>query len=223
MSENTGKNPYLSWPAKGSEKSMYFDLAREVIGMHGVEVYIIRNEYVNVDSLFGEDRQPVLDNATKMVVLINNAQEGTSGSIMFSKYGFTDHTTMSFSIAIKEWYDKFPVGSRPNEGDLIFVPDWSEWGPSDLYKITFVDKSSVGGYFPLGEKFAFELEAEKWNYASEHLNTGIPEIDMSEDSQSNDDDINPVLAVEDIADNTTVQTAGEAFVSFDETNPFGMP
>jgi len=223
IDDQSGKNPYLSFPAKKSEKDLLFNLARETIAIHGIEVWYIRNDYVNVDKLFGEDRQPVLDNATKIVMLLNNAKDGTAGSIMYTKYGFSDHTTVSLSISIKEWYNHFPVKSRPNEGDILFIPDWGEWGPSDLYKITFVDKSAIGGYFPLGEKFAFELEAEKWNYASEHLKTGIASLDISEDGQSNDEAVNPNLSAEDIADNAKVQEMGNAFVSFSEKNPFGNP
>lgn len=215
------KNPYFSYPNIPSEKSLYFDLAAECVDIHGLDIYYIRNDLVNVDDFYGEDRIPNLTNATKITVMLTNAREGTMGEAIFSKFGFQDKTTISFTIAIKEWYAKFTAGSRPNEGDILYVPSFGQWGASDFYKLTFVDKSALGGYFPLGDKKTFTIEAEKWAYSSEKLDTGNAEIDAAELEVTLDTTIAPNLANEALNDTAQSTAIINTFLSFDESNPFG--
>ena len=215
------KNQYFGFPNKPSEKNLYFDLASESVNIHGFEIYYIKNELVNVDDFYGEDRIPNLDNATKIVVMLTNAREGVSGEAIFSKFGFQDKTTISFTFAIKEWYEKFGVSTRPNEGDIMYVPNWNEWGASDFYKLTYVDKQALGGYMPLGDKRTFTVEAEKWVYASEHLDTGIADIDLAEVTSSLDVEIAPDLINDAINDKVVATALTNTFVDFSESNPFG--
>lgn len=218
------KNPLFNFTSVTPERQLLDDLSAEIISIHGLEVYYIRNNYDNVDHLFGEDRLPNLDNFTKIVVYVNNAAEGFNpASLMYTKFGFQDMSTISLSIAIKEWNQMFPGILRPNEGDLIYIPATDTFGPSEFLKITFVDKLEIGGFFPLGRHHTFELECEKWRYSSEDLATTNATIDAVETEMTLDSIKAPNLANDFINDNATVETASDAIIDFSESNPFGEP
>lgn len=227
----SGKNYLFDTQSPGlrtNERDLLMSLNREVIGIQGVEVYYLPNKYSTVDSLFGEDRTPLLNVAKKIVVYIKDAYDGMAGGAIYSKFGFSNQQTMDLVISVLQWETTFPSSVpgntiRPMEGDIIYLPRWSKWGPTDFLKISFVDKFDANGYFPLGEHYAFELSCEKWSYSNEHINTGIPEIDSQEAAFSNDIAINANFDNDQDAQNVVIQTKANEVLQFSASNPFGMP
>ena len=213
------KRTLYNFTSVSTERQLLDDLAAEIIEIHGLEVYYIPNAYANVDQLFGEDRLPNLTNATKIVVYVNGGDN--TDNVMFSKFGFHDMSTISLSLAIKEWNTIFPGKLRPLEGDLIYIPGTDTFGPSEFLKITFVDKLEIGGYFPLGRHHTFELECEKWRYSSEVMDTTVTVVDNVE-LNSNDAVQFPGLVNELNKDNTTIETTADSIIDFSEDNPFGV-
>jgi hypothetical protein len=216
------KSPYLDNVGFSAEKNLLGVLQQEAINLYGINVYYIKNNYTNVDDLFDEDRLPVLTNAFQLAVQLKDAYEGKMGSPMFSKFGFQDQSTISLLVSLKEWVE-VTSGTmiRPREGDLIYVPSWNSYGPSDMFKITFIDKYETEGYHPLGSKNLVELECEKWSYGSEELNTGVAEVDAVETENSNDATAFPTMANEPTKANSVVQTVANSFAVFQTENPFG--
>jgi hypothetical protein len=67
----------------------------------------------------------------------------------------------------------------------------------------------------------YKLQVELFQYASEKINTGIPEIDVFEDLKSLDITINPdVDTVDSYGDNNKYR-AEAVDILFNENNPFG--
>lgn len=224
----SGKNSHFITQAQGArqnERDLLMNMNREVISQAGVEVYYICNKYVNVDSIFGEDRKPILDNAKKIVMYVKDATAGIQGNAVYTKFGYSNEHTMDFILSVKEWKEVFPVAdgnsTRPLEGDLIYIPRWSEFGGTDFWKITFCDKYDANGFFPLGDHYAFTISTEKWSYSSEHIVTGIAEIDAQEQESSADITVNDNMQGLPDAQNDVIETKADSILDWSESNPFG--
>lgn len=216
------RSEYFNHVANANERGLLLSLTQEVVNHYGVDVYLIPNDYVNVDALYGEDRKPVLTNAIKIVVYVTHAAQGYDGSATFSKFGFFNPSNIDLTVSRKEW-DEVAGTIRPTEGSIIYIPSWDTFGPTDFLKVDFVDKFEVDGFFPLGTHPSFTLQCSKWVYSSEDISTGIPEIDSQIPNFTNDVSINPNGNPTDMIDNNTVSRIGEQIIDFSANNPFGNP
>ena len=205
-----------------NERSVMMDINRELIAQNGFEVYYIQNPFTNVDPLYGEDRFFQLNAAQtkKLVVYLKDAQGGYEGGAFFSKFGFQNRQQSEFIVSVKEWQLIFGA-LRPLEGDLLYLPRWNQFGPTDFMRVNFVDKFDSNGFYPLGEHFTFTLQTEKWSYSSEKMATGVPEIDSQEAQFSADVAVNPDLNAEALKDNVSVQTLSDPIIDWNVNNPFG--
>ena len=226
------KSQYIiSNPAQNSERRLIESISQEQINLFGVEVYIIPNEYNNVDAFFREDRMPELTKAFKLPVMFQNAQEGYSGEAAFSKFGFVNHQEFDFVVSAKEWRETAalngvigPGAIRPMEGYIVYVPtqdEYPDFGASDFFRIRYIDKFEGNGWFPLGVHHTLLITCEKWSYSSENLATGVPAIDANKQESSLDVTVRPDVNTDPWANNNVVQSMSDSFVAFDETNPFG--
>lgn len=229
------KLPYIQVsPAQNSERRLIESCSQELTQLFGTEVYIIPNEYNNVDLFFREDRNPTLTKAFKVPVILQDAQSGYTGGAMFSKFGFENIQEFNFYISSKEWREVAAQNGltgnaliRPMEGYIVYVPimdDQPAMGATDFFKIKFVDKYDGSGWFPLGVHHTLVCTCEKWTYSSEDLATGVEEIDSSESDYSANVTINPNVNSDLWASNAAVQTMSDNFVewnAFDSANPFG--
>ena len=205
-----------------NERSLLMDINREIVAQNGIEVYYIQNPFTNVDSMYGEDRffQLNADQTKKLVVYVKDAQGGYEGGAFFSKFGFQNRQQSEFIVSVKEWQLIFN-NLRPLEGDLIYLPRWNQFGPTDFMRVNFVDKFDANGFYPLGDHYTFNLQTEKWSYSSEKMSTGIPEIDSQEVQFSADITVNPNLNAEKLKDNVSVQTLSDPIIDWNVNNPFG--
>jgi len=221
----SGKNAAFITNAMGAllnERSVVMELSREIISQYGVEVYYIQNPFTNVDLLYGEDRFLELQaaNTKAIVVYVKDAQEGYEGGAFFSKFGFQNKQNADFLVSRATWNEVFGT-LRPMEGDLLYIPRWNAFGPTDFMRVTFVDKFDVSGFYPLGDHYTFTISTEKWAYSSEKMNTGVADIDAQEAQFSNDITVNPNLEAELTKVNDVVQTNADAVALWDVNNPFG--
>jgi hypothetical protein len=74
--------------------------------------------------------------------------------------------------------------NRPAEGDLLFFPL-----TGGLFEIKFVKHQDP--FYQLGKLYVYKLQVELFQYASEHMQTGIKEIDAFEGLKTFDTDIIP--------------------------------
>ena len=105
--------------------------------------------------------------------------------------------------------------NRPNEGDLIYYPL-----TKGLFEIKFVKHQEP--FYQLGKLYTYKLDIELFQYSSEKINTGIPEVDVFEDLKTFDVTQNTVEEATGFADNQAFKDkATSENAVFDENNPFG--
>lgn len=126
--------------------------------------------------------------------------------------------------------------NRPVEGDLIYFPMIGK-----IFEIMFVDNKPT--FFQMGRLQSYDLRCELFEYSSERINTGNTEIDLIEDTYTQDvlnyqftlEDGTGVYKSEDggtflqefiiettqpTANNNYFQFQGESIIDFSERNPF---
>ena len=100
-------------------------------------------------------------------------------------------------------------------GDLIYYPL-----TKGLFEIKFVKHQEP--FYQLGRLYTYKLDIELFQYSSERINTGVPEIDMFEDLKTFDVTQNTVEEATGFADNQSFKDkAISENAIFNESNPFG--
>jgi len=130
-------------------------------------------------------------------------------------------------------------GSRPKEGDLVFVPFMNS-GNGAIYEIKFVEHEDV--FYQHGRLYTYVLSCDLFTYSSERLDTGNTAVDSIE-TRYTTDTLNYQTLLEDgdmllheesdwilqefnlvdtvrTANNTTIRRLADDYVDFSERNPF---
>jgi hypothetical protein len=129
------------------------------------------------------------------------------------------------------------VNTRPREGDLIYLPLTNK-----VYVIKFVEHEAI--FYQLGGLQTYDLRCELFEYSSEDLNTGVPQIDILEKDYSINVGINDLAELDanghivideftgrpnvannysindPFADNDSLQIKSDLFLDFSEKDPF---
>lgn len=159
-----------------SEQSLVQDLVDEQIKLFGMDVFYI-------------PRQMVIDTALNDVVLskfkqyymiemmlINVEGFGGSGSLAMSKFGLKISDEMSLAVSKRRWRQfaatkiKTTVPTRPNEGDLIYVPM-----TKNTYEIKYVEREAP--FYQLGKNYIYSMDCELMQNADNQFETGVDELD----------------------------------------------
>lgn len=74
------------------------------------------------------------------------------------------------------------IPSRPCEGDLLYFPMTDA-----MFELKFVQYQDP--FYQIGKLFVYKLQVELFQYASEHITTGIPDIDAFESLKTYDTSI----------------------------------
>ena len=121
-----------------------------------------------------------------MLEMYIETTEGFAGEQeLVSKFGLEIREDTTFVIAKRRWQNQVDnkansiVDGRPNEGDLIYVPLMNSF-----FEIQFVEDQEP--FFQLGNLPVYKLKTTKFEYSSEKIDTGRPEIDIAEDRLSID-------------------------------------
>lgn len=176
-------------------------MSDEVINQKGITVKWMRNPHVNVDETYVEDRLPELEKAKDVQILIDEPANPISDNPIFAKFGYLQKAHLKFSIAVMEWKRVFGT-YRPTEGDIFYIPQYSDYGETNFFKVQFVDQSVEAGWNTLGNYGFVTCTAEKWIYASENIgDTGYESIDANNEAESNDVKVNEFLENEPFAQN----------------------
>jgi len=210
-------NPHFKHIDAANEQELYHDLAEELIQMAGVDVYYIKAEGLqgsDFDSLFGENRFEKLGEGIQIEMFIEGSETPYGGSDMFSKFGLTQAQTVSFLVSYRRFEDMFDM--RPREGDFVYIPKFDKRTPADIFRISFVDVDKHQ-FEPLGTTLFFHLSTERARYSHESINTGVDELDAVAADMPNGTDLDN----DTNADNDLIQSLGDMFQNFDESNPFG--
>ena len=222
------------------EQNLIESLIIEAIKIYGEDMYYVPRKLGNFDALYTADDQSIYDQAY-MVEFYIKSVDGFSGDGNFlSKFGLEIRDQVVFSIAQKVFNQEigaYTTLTRPLEGDVIYFPLNNK-----VFQIKYVNKFEM--FYQLGALQTWELTCELFEYSDEVFNTGIPEIDRIQLTQSTNvldyaikdennlplkDEENNFITVEKFGSldsiigtgaNETIQTESMDFIDFSHKDPF---
>lgn len=209
-------NPYFHHIDADNERELHHDLAAEMVQMAGINVYYVKATGLSgeFDSLFGDNRFQTLEEATEIEMLLENMELPYGGGDIYSKFGLSMNQTATFIVAYKRFEEVF--GTRPKEGDYIYIPLWNDRSPASIFRINYVDVDKYQ-YEPLGNPLYYQMSTERAKFSHETISTGLDELDAVGASLLNDDSVENDRA----ATNDLIEDLGDIFQQFDEQHPFG--
>jgi hypothetical protein len=149
----------------------------ETIKINGVDCYYIPNENESArDLIYGEDPLKRFTASYPLELYITNVDGYEGEREFFSKFGLEIRNNMSVIVSKRSFARWVPqTYRRPQEGDLIYIPFFSQTG--EMYEIKYVNYSEA--FYVLGNKYPYfyKLELEKFKYSQEDIDTGVPDID----------------------------------------------
>lgn len=171
-----------------AEQLFHDDVILEAISHYGQNFFYIPRTLVAKDEILGEDRLSRFKHAYGIEMYMENA-EGFEGQGAFvQKFGYMVEYTATLTVSRRRWdqlvgrYGSTIIPSRPCEGDLLYFPL-----TDSLFEIKFImDKDP---FYPIGGLFVYRLQVEHYQYASERLETGVPNIDDFETLKTYDVDV----------------------------------
>lgn len=216
-------NPYinsgLQTQATSSEQELLDDLIIESIQCWGQEFQYIPRSLVAKDEILGEDRLSTFDYAYPIEMYVETPTGFLGQGEFASKFGLYIEQSIQVIVSRKRWQEVIGdtgnsiLPTRPAEGDLIYYPIADR-----LMEIKYVEKDTFN--FQLGSLQTYKLTIEMFQYSSERIDTGVPDIDQFEDLKTYDETQNTPDEPNDYGNNSNYnQEYQEIF--FDEENPFG--
>ena len=125
----------LNYKNNSSETNLYQDLVDEQIKLFGTDVYYITRKTIKDaplnDVIYSEYSEKIA-----IEVMLQNVEGFGPQSEFISKFGLRVTDEITFTMSVRRWEKEslrlknLEVESRPNEGDLIFLPL-----TGDLYEI----------------------------------------------------------------------------------------
>jgi hypothetical protein len=222
-----------------SEQNLLQGLTTECIQIHGMTMYYLPRKLNKLDNIFGEDTLSSFEVSLPIEIYIENFNQFDGNQEFISKFGLELQKQMVLLMSVDRWKtevkkikDNMWVTSRPQEGDLIYVPL-----TRSLLEIKFVDHDDV--FWQLNMNYRYKLVCELFRYNQETINTGIPEIDVTApldllNFQINDEDGDHILQENGSSliqndtedgnqrkDNSDKFTKEAFNLEFDINNPFG--
>lgn len=172
-------NPFFIQGTTG-EQGLVQDLINEQLKMYGVEVYYMPRQIVSKGTVIKDVLYSKFKSAFPIEAYISTYEGFDNNSILMSKFGvrITDQMTLIIS---KERFDMY-IGelmkvipdvintSRPNEGDLIYVPL-----SDSIMEIKYVENRKP--FYQLQKNYVYELRCELFEYEDEEISTGIKDLD----------------------------------------------
>jgi len=174
-------SPYFNnYNARYDEQRLVEDLITESIQIMGFQAYYLpNNNSQSRDLIYGEDPVKYFKTAFQIEMYLSSANDYMGDKEMFTKFGLEIRNQVTVILSKRAFTQRAPATSnltRPNEGDLIYIPFLN--GTGELYEIKFTNQNK--DFFMLGRKvpYYYELELEKFKYSQEVISTGIGDIDQ---------------------------------------------
>jgi hypothetical protein len=171
-------NVYFSQGTK-NEQFLIEDIIIESLKIYGNEVFYIPRSLVSKDDVLGEDRLSKFKTAFPIEMYFENVDSLGGQGAFIQKFGLTIEQSATLVVARRRWnqlvgrYGVTNIPSRPNEGDLIYFPL-----TGGLFELKFVQHQDP--FYQLGKLYVYKLQVELFQYSSEAIDTGVPEIDAFE-------------------------------------------
>lgn len=213
------RNVYFSHGTR-NEQSLLEDLTIESISTYGQEFYYVPRTLVAKDQILGEDRLSKFKDAYPIDMYLESVDGFEGQGAFIQKFGLMMEQSATLTVARRTWerfvgrHGQTILPNRPCEGDLLFFPL-----TNGLFEIKFVDHQDP--FYQLKKLYVYRLQVELFQYSSERMETGIPQIDVFESLKTFDTTKQPNVDVADgYGDNNKfIQEAQD--VVFNVNNPFG--
>lgn len=213
------RNVYFTHGTR-NEQYLVEDLIVESLSIYGQDFYYIPRSLVAKDEILGEDRLSEFKSAYPVEMYMENVEGFEGQGAFMQKFGLMMEQTATLVVARRRWeqlvgrFGQTIIPTRPNEGDLIYYPL-----SKGLFEIKFVQHQDP--FYQLGKLYVYKLQVELFQYASERINTGVPQIDVFEELKTFDVDQQTDIDVPDsFGDNNKFKEENKTLL-FDQNNPFG--
>ena len=166
---------------------MYEDIIVESISIYGQDFYYIPRTLVGKDEILGEDRLSKFKNAYGIEMYLETVNGFEGQGAFIQKFGLMMEQSATLTVARRKWeqligqHKLSQLPNRPAEGDLLYFPL-----TGGLFEIKFVTHQDP--FYQAGKLYVYKLQVELFQYASEHITTGIKEIDVFESLKTFDVD-----------------------------------
>lgn len=172
------RNVYFS---QGTHNEQYLieDIIIESLKIYGQDLFYIPRSLVSKDNVLGEDRLSQFKTAFPIEMYFENVDSFDGQGAFIQKFGLMMEQSATLVVARRRWdqligrYDVTELPNRPCEGDLIYFPL-----TKGLFEIKFVQHQDP--FYQLGKLYVYKLQVELFQYSSERIDTGLPEIDVFE-------------------------------------------
>jgi hypothetical protein len=155
-----------------------------------------------------------------MIEMYMKNYDGFEGSgDIFSKMGLQVMDELTLVVSMRRFAEEIGTVegiARPREGDLIYLPF-----NQAVWEIKFVEHEA--SFYQVGGLYFYEIRCHKFEYSSERVETGNPEIDEVVLPVTYDESANTLTNATKGDQNTVIEEAADDVLVFDETNPFGDP
>ena len=163
------KNTYFRHGTR-NEQILQQSLVDEFVKMFGLDILYIPRKLIARDVILNEEVISQFDDAYLTYAYLENNEGFQGAGDILTKFGIrsTDEITLTISNQIYDDFlavqltgaDDVLVGTRPQEGDLIFFPL-----TSNLFEVKFVEHEKP--FYQFGKLYTYELKCELYEYANE--------------------------------------------------------
>lgn len=163
-----------------SEQNLYEDIVIEALKAYGQDIYYLPRDIVNQDRILNEDVPSRFNSSYKVEMYIENVEGFDGEGDLFTKFGVEIRDQATFIVSRRRWdqtvkrYDNEISGSRPREGDLLYIPFSKK-----LFEIMHVEHEQP--FYQLKNLPTYKLRVELFEYNDEDFDTGIKDVDTVED------------------------------------------
>jgi hypothetical protein len=161
-----------------SEQLLVEDLLIEALKIYGMDVYYLpRSSGDVVDYIYGEDSNKQYTSAYPIELYLENVTGMDGEQDFISKFGLEIRDEITLLVSRRRFAATVPQ-SRPNEGDLIYVPL-----VQNFFEISFVEhENDQAMFYTLGRGrganvYVYALKLKQFVFSNELISVGITEID----------------------------------------------
>jgi hypothetical protein len=168
-------NQYFQNGARAEQK-LYESLIIEAIKIYGTDVFYIPRKIVKQDFVINEDLISQFDSSFKIEMYVGSVDGFEGDGQLLGKFGLEVRDQITLVVSSLRWnqmvgrYGHTEGSVRPREGDLIYIPF-----AKNLFEIKFVEP--LKPFYQLKNLPTFTLSCELFEYESQEIDTGVPEID----------------------------------------------
>lgn len=168
---------------KTTEQDLYEDIIIEAIKIYGYDVFYIPRKIVKRDGILTEDLISKFDSAFTIETYIESVDGFEGDGKFLSRFGLEIRDQVTLVVADRRWnqlvsrFGRVGTSTKPREGDLIYFPL-----TKGLFEIKFVEDKKP--FFQLNDLVTYKLICELFEYESQEIDTGIPEVDSVQSDHS---------------------------------------